>query len=564
MNRALFSILLALLLLVAGCAKIVTPVGGPKDVTPPSVTKEHPANGSTHFKGNSFKVSFNEYVTLNNTLENVLISPPPATQPTYTLSGKTLIVKFQDTLLPDQTYNISFANCIQDFTEGNPLPLYSYAFSTGAAVDSMMVEGKVVDAKTMQPAKNCFVFAYTDDVDSLPMTTRPQFITKTLANGTFQIKNLKAGSYKVFVLDDEDNNLMYSQPTEAIAFSPVLFEAVPIQKDTTAAADTLHVDSVQVTPADTAKPQPLLRLFTAKVPQKMVKSQNKEKGKYEFVFSEQIGDVELQAIDTAADFFTYFGHDTLVLYMKQELTDTLRLACRMGDTLVDTLELLPFKDKEARGLRRNREEKMPALSVTVSHKGELYQPLTLNFAYPVQPCDSVQARLVAKRKYLGNDTTYLWLSIPDTFAMSLRIPATYEEKVPYELMIRDSVFKAYNGCSNDTIVATFTTKTEKDYGTLKMLYKVPSNGMSYVATLLTEKGVELRSDKVTSNMTVVYDRLPAGKYKVRLLEDANGNGIWDTGDYRQKLLPEKVSFFPRSLSIRGYWELEESFEWKDE
>lgn len=564
MNRALFSILLAFILLVAGCAKIVTPVGGPKDITPPSVTKEHPANGSTHFKGNSFKVSFNEYVTLNNTLENVLISPPPATQPTYTLSGKTLIVKFQDTLLPDQTYNISFANCIQDFTEGNPLPLYSYAFSTGAAVDSMMVEGKVVDAKTMQPAKNCFVFAYTDDVDSLPMTTRPQFITKTLANGTFQIKNLKAGSYKVFVLDDEDNNLMYSQPTEAVAFSPVLFEAVPIQKDTAAAADTLPIDSVQVTPADTAKPQPLLRLFTAKVPQKMVKSQNKEKGKYEFVFSEQIGDVELQAIDTAADFFTYFGHDTLVLYMKQELTDTLQLVCAMGDTLVDTLELLPFKEKETRGLRRNRDEKSAGLGVTVSNKGELYQPLTLNFSYPVQPCDSVRARLVAKRKYLGNDTTYLWLSIPDTFAMSLRIPATYEEKVPYELMIRDSVFKAYNGCSNDTIVATFTTKTEKDYGTLKMLYKVPANGMSYVATLLTEKGVELRSDKVTSNMTVVYDRLPAGKYKVRLLEDANGNGIWDTGDYRQKLLPEKVSFFPRSLSIRGYWELEESFEWKDE
>ena len=564
MNRALFSILLAFILLVAGCAKIVTPVGGPKDITPPSVTKEHPANGSTHFKGNSFKVSFNEYVTLNNTLENVLISPPPATQPTYTLSGKTLIVKFQDTLLPDQTYNISFANCIQDFTEGNPLPLYSYAFSTGAAVDSMMVEGKVVDAQTMQPAKNCFVFAYTDDVDSLPMTTRPQFITKTLANGTFQIKNLKAGSYKVFVLDDEDNNLMYSQPTEAVAFSPVLFEAVPIQKDTSAAADTLPVDSVQVVPADTAKPQPLLRLFTAKVPQKMVKSQNKEKGKYEFVFSEQIGDVGLQAIDTASDFFTYFGHDTLVLYMKQELTDTLRLVCTMGDTLVDTLELLPFKEKETRGLRRNRDEKSAGLGVTVSNKGELYQPLTLNFSYPVQPCDSVQARLVAKRKYLGNDTTYLWLSIPDTFAMSLSIPATYEEKVPYELMIRDSVFKAYNGCSNDTIVATFTTKTEKDYGTLKMLYKVPANGMNYVATLLTEKGVELRSDKVTSNMTVVYDRLPAGKYKVRLLEDANGNGIWDTGDYRQKLLPEKVSFFPRSLSIRGYWELEESFEWKDE
>ena len=556
--------MLLLLLLAAGCAKIVTPVGGPKDVTPPSVTKESPANGSTHFKGNSFKVSFNEFVTLNNTVENVLISPPPATSPTYTLSGKTLIVKFQDTLLPDQTYNISFVNCIQDFTEGNPLPLYSYAFSTGAAVDSMMVEGKVVDAQTMQPAKNCFVFAYTDDVDSLPMTTRPQFITKTLANGTFQIKNLKAGSYKIFVLDDEDNNLMYNQPTESIAFSPVLFEAVPIQKDTSAAADSLSMDSVQVVPADTAKPQPLLRLFKAKVPQKMVKSQNKEKGKYEFVFSEQVADVELVGIDTTADFYTYTGHDTLVLYMRQELTDTLRLTCMMGDTLVDTLELLPFKEKETRGMRRNREEKSAGLGVKFSNKGELYQPLTLNFSYPVQPCDSVRVRLVAKRKYLGNDTSYLWLSIPDTFAMSLSIPATYEEKVPYELMIRDSAFTAYNGCSNDTIVVTFTTKTEKDYGTLKMLYEVPSNGVSYVATLLTEKNVELRSDKVSSGTVMVYDRLPAGKYKVRLLEDVNGNGVWDTGDYKQKQLPEKVLFFARSLSVRGYWELEESFEWKDE
>ena len=562
MSRLPLITLLALLLLITGCAKIVTPVGGPKDVTPPSVTKEHPANGTTNFKGNSFKVSFNEYVTLNNTLENVLISPPPATSPTYTISGKTLTVKFQDTLLPNQTYNISFANCIQDFTEGNPLPLYSYAFSTGPAVDSMMVEGKVVDAITMKPSSNCFVFAYLNDVDSLPMTTRPQFITKTMTDGSFQIKNLKAGSYKIFVLDDEDNNLMYSQPTESVAFSPVLYEAVPIQKDTVTVADSIASDSVQVS-ADTIVPMPLLRLFKAKLPQKLQKSQNKEKGKYEFVFSEKVADVQLQGIDTTIEFFTYTGHDSLVLYMKSELTDTLQLICMMGDTLVDTLELHPFKEKEARAGRRNREEKAPALSVMVSNKGELYQPLTLNFPYPVQPCDSVRVRLVAKKKYAGNDTNYLWISVPDTFSMSVSIPFIYEEKVPYELMIRDSVFTGYNGCCNDTLVANFTAKTEKDYGTLKMQYKVPANGVSYVATLLSEKGAELRSDRVSPNEVVVYDRLPAGKYKVRLLEDNNGNGVWDTGDYKQKLLPERVEFFTQSVTVRGYWELEESFEWSD-
>lgn len=557
MPRFVLIPLLALLLFVTGCAKIVTPVGGPKDVTPPAVTKEHPANGTTNFKGNSFKVTFNEYVTLNNTVENVLISPPPATSPTYTLSGKSLIVKFQDTLLPNQTYNISFANCIQDFTEGNPLPLYSYAFSTGPAVDSMMVEGKVVDAITMKPAANCFVFAYLDDVDSLPLTTRPQFITKTMTDGSFQIKNLKAGSYKIFVLDDEDNNLMYSQPTESVAFSTELYEAVPIQKDTAAVAESVQL------PADTVKPMPLLRLFKAKVPQKLQKSQNKEKGKYEFVFSEKVADVQLQGIDTTVDFFTYTGHDSLILYMKSELTDTVQLVCMMGDTLVDTLELHPFKEKETRGNRRNREEKSSPLSITLSNKGELYQPLTLNFPYPVQPCDSVRVRLVAKKKYAGNDTNYLWISIPDTFAMSVSIPFTYEEKVPYELLILDSVFTGYNGCCNDTLIANFTAKTEKDYGTLKIQYKVPANGVSYVATLLSDKGAELRNDRVSPNQVVVYDHLPAGKYNVRLLEDNNGNGVWDTGEYQQKLLPEKVEFFTKGITVRGYWELEESFEWSD-
>ena len=62
---------------LAGCAKIVTPVGGPKDVTPPEVVKEVPPSGQTHFTGNVIRISFNEFVTLENTMENVLISPPP-------------------------------------------------------------------------------------------------------------------------------------------------------------------------------------------------------------------------------------------------------------------------------------------------------------------------------------------------------------------------------------------------------------------------------------------------------------------------------------------------------
>lgn len=559
-NRFFFG-LIASILLMSGCAKMVTPVGGPKDVTPPTVVKEVPANGTVNFSGNSFKVTFDEFVTLNNTTENVLISPPPTTVPTYTLSGKTLTVKFQDTLLPDQTYNVGFANCIQDYTEGNPIPFYNYAFSTGTAVDSMMLEGRVIDAKTGQPVKDCLVFAYTEDVDSLPLTTRPQFVSKTQSNGRFQIKNIKPGNYKIFALQDGDNNLIYNQPTEPVAFAATLVAAVPTPK----VADTLAKDSTQAEqqPVDTNYKPFTIRLFRAIGEQKTVKSQNRSIGKYEFFFSEDINDVQLRPLKSAPEFFTYFGHDTLVLYFKSPITDTLQFECVMDSKIVDTLEVTPYKVKENRG-RRGRDEHENALSVSINNKGELYSPLRLAFSYPVRPADSIRARIVAKRKYSGNDTSFVTLSVPDTFTMSLNVPFQFSERVPYELMIPDSSFRGYDGCWNDTILSTFTTKTEKDYGALRLTYHLPDNGKVYVATLLSASDVELQRNRLTSSSTIVYDKLPAGKYRVSLLEDVNDNGKWDTGDYKEKRLPEVIQFFSKSLNIRGYWELEETFEWKEE
>lgn len=549
------------ILLWAGCAKMVTPVGGPKDVIPPSVVKEVPANGTVNFNGNSFKVTFDEFVTLNNTNENVLISPPSTTAPLFTLSGKTLTVKFQDTLLPNQTYNVGFANCIQDYTEGNPIAFYNYAFSTGSAVDSMMLEGRVIDAQTGQPAKECFVFAYTEDVDSLPLTTRPQFISKTQSNGTFQIKNIKPGDYKIFALQDGDNNLLYNQPTEAIAFASTLFPSVPSPKE----ADTLANDSAtpQPVPVDSTYKPFTIRLFRAIGEQVMTKSQNRSVGKYEFFFSEEINDVQLRPLTAAPEFFTYFGHDTLVLYFKSPVTDTLQFECSMENEIVDTLEITPYKVKETKG-RRGREERANALSVSLNNSGELFKPLSLSFSYPIRPTDSIPVRIVAKRKYAGNDTSLVTLSVPDTFVMSLPIPFKFAEKVPYELMIPDSLFHAYDGTWNDTVVSSFTTKTEKDYGTLRLTYHIPDNGKVYVATLLTPSNEELRSDRLTSSTTIVYDKLLAGKYKVKLLEDVNDNGKWDTGNYKEKRLPEEIQFLSKSLNVRGYWELEETFEWKEE
>ena len=68
-------------LFLAGCAKITTPTGGPKDSTPPRVLKVEPADGTVRFDEKQIRIWFDEFVTVNNPNENVLISPPLTKNP---------------------------------------------------------------------------------------------------------------------------------------------------------------------------------------------------------------------------------------------------------------------------------------------------------------------------------------------------------------------------------------------------------------------------------------------------------------------------------------------------
>lgn len=567
-KKPVLRLLLLTAVVLTGCAKIVTPTGGPKDVTPPAITKEVPANGCNNFKGNTIKITFNEFVTLNNTFENVLISPPLTQQPTYSLSGKTLVIKFNDTLQSNQTYNLGFANCIQDFTEGNPIPFYNYAFSTGEAVDSFMLQGKVIDAQTTEAVKGCFVFAYSQDIDSLPLTTKPQYITKTQPNGSFAIKNIRPGDYKVFALKDINNNLIYDLPNEEIAFLQNTMVAVrmPVEvpEDTAAVNDTVApVPEIEDTTAKV--PETKLFLFTEEdTTQAFVKLQNKEVGKYEFIYKSKIYDYTATVLsEREYDRFEMVGLDTITWYLKEPLLDSMVVAVTVNDTICDTLRLEPFKKAGARaGGRRGKGDDHAPLAVSYKNAGELYKPIVLTFPYPVRPSDSVPVQIVATKKYSGNDTSYLNLSIPDTFVTSLVINRRFEEKVPHTLTIRDSVFVGYNGCVNDTVRIKFTTKTEKDYGLLRMTYRLPDSEYPFVILLLNSKGEVLQRDVIRQTETITYPNLTAGGYKIKAIEDRNGNGVWDTGNYRRKVEPERVFLFSKAITVRGYWELEE--EWRIE
>ena len=175
------------------CANAVAPTGGPKDETPPKVVAAVPENHSTNFNVKKIEITFDEYISLENANQNVLISPPLNEKPDFKLKNKTVIVKFKETLAANTTYTINFGSAIKDLHEGNPLKDYVYSFSTGNHIDTLCMAGKVLNAEDKKPVENVYVSLYAadrDNLDSLPMSIKPNYITKTDKEGHFRLDGL--------------------------------------------------------------------------------------------------------------------------------------------------------------------------------------------------------------------------------------------------------------------------------------------------------------------------------------------------------------------------------------
>ena len=148
---------LAVGVILAACASIGSPEGGPRDYTPPQVTRTSPEANALNFKGQKVEIIFDEIVNLKDQQKKVIISPAPKTQPLIRTVGKKVTVEFRDELEENTTYVIDFSNAIEDNNEGNQLDGYSFAFSTGDEIDTLAVSGIVLRANDLEPMQHVIV-----------------------------------------------------------------------------------------------------------------------------------------------------------------------------------------------------------------------------------------------------------------------------------------------------------------------------------------------------------------------------------------------------------------------
>ncbi|MDR3047500.1 MAG: Ig-like domain-containing protein [Bacteroidales bacterium] len=550
-------ILILLLFLVSSCARIVAPVGGAKDVEPPKSLSQIPKNLSTNFDTKVIKIVFDEYFTLNNPNDNIIFSPPLNTPPTFTISGKSLMIKMSDTLLPNKTYNIVFSDAIRDFHEGNMLPLFHYTFATGSSFDSCSLSGKVINAKMLEPEVGIYAFLYEEDIDSLPTTTRPVYLTKTQKDGGFTFDHIACREYKIFALKDINNNLIFDLPSEGIAFADKM-EMSHLMEPT----DSVSHAEDSIRKENRLRHLVELSFFVQEnTIQKLEKPKQTLKGQYTFIY-------KLPTTQFAADLLTegkkqnYLEiinptKDTINWYFLEDIKDTIQYRLTYDGLHYDTITVAPYSEPAQSSGRGRKTEKSTSLTVTHRNAGNIYAPFELKFSVPTRAIDSFPVRVVSNRRS-GNDTLFYYFAATDTFSASFPLVFPIEEKISYHLMILDSVFYGFNKMYNDTINIHFVAKSEKDYGNLIINYELTEN-QSYVVSLLNAQNKEVQTDIINQSITITYLHLAPENYKIKVIEDKNSNGKWDTGNYTHKIQPERIFYVNKNIKIRGNWDLEETF-----
>ena len=249
--RMLFLILsISHFLIFLSCARMGTPDGGWYDEKPPQVLRTSPSDKSKNMHSKKISIYFDEFVKIAEATQRVIVSPPQMEMPDIKAVGKKITIELKDSLKPNTTYTIDFCDAITDYTEDNPMGNYTYSFSTGEQIDTLEVSGFVLDAVNLEPVKGILVGLYSQMEDSIFRKQPMLRVARTDGNGHFTIKGVADGEYRIYALQDMDDNYCFSQKSERIAFTHETFRpsvSDRVRQDTVW-KDALHIDSIVQVP----------------------------------------------------------------------------------------------------------------------------------------------------------------------------------------------------------------------------------------------------------------------------------------------------------------------------
>lgn len=598
-NRHKLPALLMLMIVVYSCASMGNPDGGPYDEEPPKFVRSTPKPFAINSKEKKVTIEFDEFIKLEKAAEKVVVSPPQLEQPEIKASGRKVVVGLVDSLRPNTTYTIDFADAIVDNNEGNPLGNYAFTFSTGTIIDTMEVSGTVLSASDLEPVKNIQVGLHSDLSDSAFMKKPFDRVSRTDSRGHFSIRGIAPGKYRIYALMDGNQNYLFDSKTEMIAFSDSII--IPAMEDAmrqdTIWKDSLTIDTIKSVGYTRFLPDDIiLRAFKEENDrQYLTRSERDKENHFVLTFSARadtlptlkglnfderdafiiektdrndsicywIKDSLIYQMDTLEIQMDYLATDTLDRLVPQ--TDTLFLANKLTRAEREKLEAKAAEEKEKERKKKEKKgekiepepTKFLTLNVDAPSAFDLDRNVYLSFDEPVASIDTAAIHMEIKKDSLWEEIPFLFVS-DSVLPRKYEILAEWEPEKEYQLSIDSMAFKGVYGLHTNKVKQTMKVKKLDEYGTI--LLNITGADSTAVVELLDGSGKVLRQQRITPQNTADFYYLnPGTKFYIRLFNDRNGNGVWDTGKYSEHLQPEEVYYFPKVWEMKANFEFEENW-----
>ena len=591
-NRHKLPALLMLMIVVYSCASMGNPDGGPYDEEPPKFIRSTPKPFAINSKEKKVTIEFDEFIKLEKAAEKVVVSPPQLEQPEIKASGRKVVVGLVDSLRPNTTYTIDFADAIVDNNEGNPLGNYAFTFSTGTTIDTMEVSGTVLSASDLEPVKNIQVGLHSDLSDSAFMKKPFDRVSRTDSRGHFSIRGIAPGKYRIYALMDGNQNYLFDSKTEMIAFSDSII--IPAMEDAmrqdTIWKDSLTIDTIKSVGYTRFLPDDIiLRAFKEENDrQYLTRSERDKENHFVLTFSARadtlptlkglnfderdafiiektdrndsicywIKDSLIYQMDTLEIQMDYLATDTLDRLVPQ--TDTLFLANKLTRAEREKLEAKAAEEKEKERKKIEPEPtKFLTLNVDAPSAFDLDRNVYLSFDEPVASIDTAAIHMEIKKDSLWEEIPFLFVS-DSVLPRKYEILAEWEPEKEYQLSIDSMAFKGVYGLHTNKVKQTMKVKKLNEYGTI--LLNITGADSTAVVELLDGSGKVLRQQRITPQNTADFYYLnPGTKFYIRLFNDRNGNGVWDTGKYSEHLQPEEVYYFPKVWEMKANFDFEENW-----
>ena len=526
--HSIIVVLISLIFLLNGCASVQQPNGGPKDTQSPKVVKEIPVNLTRNFSAEKIQIQFNEFVKLNSEFSEISISPALDNMPVFKAKKNTVDIKFNKPLEKNTTYTINFGKAIADVNENNLLKNYTYVFSTGNQIDSLSISGLVSSSLTKENLKEATVFILPVKQDSIFGKKRANIFTTTDSAGNFQLKNLREDKYFLYALNEQSGDRIYNSPSEEIGF---LSDTLTLNK---------NISNLII---EVFKEQPeLFKVNDKKIENdgRIILSFNKS------LLKPSLEIIEPKSLNTQKTVEFSSKKDSALIWLPTLIFDSLKVSISDQGKPIATINL--FRNKKDTYKR--------SISVVDNFPSGKIKPgenIELTFSSPTNSFDQSKIKLLLD----SNEVRNLQV-IKDTFSIRKYIlKGPWRTGKNYEIKLVEKAFKDIYGNESKAYLRPFSIDSEENYGNIAISVTVPDSSKSYVVEWLTEQSTLLRKDVLTKSSVLNYLRYPTAKYRIRVIYDANKNGIWDTGNVKLRLQPEKVWNFDKILTLRPNWDLEE-------